>query len=518
MVSHYRNWELPVKMHRFFTYSPLVHHFDYKWYNFELLRLLGSAPYGGCDAAEFLETVARLRPNDEQSWQQEWLSLATRTEVLAQDALEAGHKVTARGAFLRASNYFRCAQYMFPCAPERDQPYLLSLYDRSVANFEQASKLMSHDVRRVQIPFSAAPGTLVRAPGGGLGDGDDAAGGGAPRVNGVTVPSVNLPGWLHIPAPAQRLPGRRTPVLVCFGGADSTQEELYFLSAAEGPPLGYAVLTFDAPGQGLVLRRDGVPLRPDGEAVMTAVVDFLDAYAAEHPEADLDVEGGLVVTGQSLGAYLALRGAADPRIRACVAVDPIYDLWDLAMSRMPGFIVWPWENNYVGDGLIDWVAITHSRVDVAARYMFAQAQGMLGSPSPAQLLRDMKLYSFRLHRTVVSEGGDNDNRNGHAGAGAGRACKKRPPRYYNQTGDYLERVTCPVLVTGAGADPTMFIADITVHKVMAGLVNVDEKDKELWMPQTYSEGGAQAKSGAWQMLQFKTFKFLDAKLGIRRCH
>ncbi|KAI5921288.1 alpha/beta-hydrolase [Camillea tinctor] len=463
MVSHYRSWELPTAMiHRFFTYSPRQHHFEYKWYNFELLRLLGSAPYGGCDAAEFLETLAHLRPNDAASWMREWFRLAARTEALAQDAADAGHESTALGAYLRAANYFRCAQYMFPAVPPRDQPYMLSLYERSVANFERAVDLFPHEVRRVHIPFSP--------------DGDDDAG-----------EPLSLPGWLHLPS--TRLPDRKTPTLICIGGADSTQEELYFLSVAEGPRLGYAVLTFDGPGQGVVLRRDGVPLRPDGEVVVGAVLDFLESYLRQQPETNLD-PAAFAVTGQSLGAYLALRGAADPRVKACVAVDPIYDMWDLAMSRMPGWIVQLWQSGHIGDAQIDWVATTHSKYDIASKYMFAQAQGMFGCSTPSDTLRAMKPYTFRL----------NDTEDGSAGEG----------------GDYLERIKCPVLVTGAAADPSMFMAELTTDKVMAGLTNVPEGDKELWMPKTYSDGGAQAKSGAWQVLQYRTFKFLDEKFGITR--
>ncbi|KAI0836427.1 alpha/beta-hydrolase [Hypoxylon sp. FL0890] len=461
MVSHYRNWELPNSMYRFFTYSLFRHYFEYKWYNFELLRLLGSAPYGGCDAAEFLETVARLQPNNALSWMQEWFTLGLQTEALAGEMAKAGHGSAALGTYLRASNYFRCAQYMFPNMEPSDQPFMMALYERSIANFELATKLMPHEVRRVHIPFH-------------------------PRGQ----EPLSLPGWLHLPSTQLRSHG--APTLICMGGADSTQEELYFLSVAEGPRLGYAVLTFDGPGQGLVLRRQGVPLRPDGEIILAAVLDFLELYSKQHPEAALDPTA-FAVTGQSLGAYFALRGAVDPRIKACVAVDPIYDMWDLAMSRMPRWIVQLWELNYITDKQIDWIAITHGKYDAASKYMFAQAQGMLGCSSPSKTLREMKAYTLRIEgRISAAESGGGKDR------------------------DYLARVRCPVLLTGAAADSTMFQAKITTEKVMAGLVNVPKRQKELWMPLTYSEGGAQAKSGAWQMLQYRTYKFLDEKLGVSR--
>ncbi|RFU27337.1 hypothetical protein B7463_g9010, partial [Scytalidium lignicola] len=142
-------------MYPFYTYSPSRHYFEYKWYNLELLRLLGAAPYGGCDAAEFLKLVASLKPNDAGDCSHKFLALAEQTQTWAEQMQmqKSGHSSAAKRAYLRSSNYFRCAQYMFPVMPEKEQPYFLSLYHRSISNFEQAMKLMEHEVRRVRIPF-----------------------------------------------------------------------------------------------------------------------------------------------------------------------------------------------------------------------------------------------------------------------------------------------------------------------------------------------------------------------------
>ncbi|MCJ1360528.1 MAG: hypothetical protein MMC33_010536 [Icmadophila ericetorum] len=446
-------------MHPFFTYSFRNHYFEYSWYNLELLRLLGSAPYGGCDAAEFLETVALLEPNNAVSWQRRWLTLAERTYDLAEEMMQCGHTSSARNTYLRASNYFRCAQYLFPIMPESDQLYLLRLYQRSIACFERAMTLMSHKVCRVEIPYQLKEGR-----------------------------TIHLPGWLHQPNPSQRLAGRKTPVLICVGGADSTQEELYFMSVAEGPDLGYAILTFDGPGQGLVLRREGVHMQPDGEVVLGSVLDFIESYAGKHPEAQLDLDA-LTVTGQSLGGFQALRGAADKRIKACVAVDPFYDMWDLAMARMPSWMVAPWDSGWIGDWMIDWAARTHGGQDIATRYQFALAQRMFGTSNPGSTLRAMKQYTFKLGA---------EDRSGKGGK------------------DYLERVKCPVLVTAAAADPTSFLPELSTDAIMKNLVSVGKGQKKLWVAKAYSEGGAQAKSGAWHLLQHRAFRFLDEALGIKR--
>lgn len=78
---------------------------------------------------------------------------------------------------------------------------------------------------------------------------------------------------------------------------------------------GYHVLMFDGPGQGSMLVQQGVPMRPDWEVVIDAVVDVAVAL----PNVDTD---RLVLNGWSLGGYLAPRGASgEPRLAACVA-DP----------------------------------------------------------------------------------------------------------------------------------------------------------------------------------------------------
>ena len=91
------------------------------------------------------------------------------------------------------------------------------------------------------------------------------------------------------------------------------------MNPAAGPGLGYAVVTFDGPGQGLMLRKYGLEMRPDWETVTGSVINHLASFSAAHPELDLDMEC-IAVSGASMGGYYALRAASDPRVRACVAI------------------------------------------------------------------------------------------------------------------------------------------------------------------------------------------------------
>jgi pimeloyl-ACP methyl ester carboxylesterase len=78
---------------------------------------------------------------------------------------------------------------------------------------------------------------------------------------------------------------------------------------------GYHALVFDGPGQGEVLIQQKRAMRPDWEAVVSAVLDV----AVLLPGMDAE---RIALSGWSLGGYLALRAAsAERRISACIA-DP----------------------------------------------------------------------------------------------------------------------------------------------------------------------------------------------------
>jgi 2,6-dihydroxypseudooxynicotine hydrolase len=124
-----------------------------------------------------------------------------------------------------------------------------------------------------------------------------------------------------------RLPATGSAPFACVmlnPGADSTKEEFHTL---ENEFLARCLATFsyDGPGQGRTWAR--MKLRPDFEAPIGAVIDRLQAHPAIDP-------GRIGIWGRSLGAYCALRGATDPRMRACVSIGGFYDLGEV-WSRMP---------------------------------------------------------------------------------------------------------------------------------------------------------------------------------------
>ena len=71
-------------------------------FSLQLLRAIGETYYKGADIGECLSTAYRIREGDFESWYTEWLKTANRVHKYAEDCLAAGHKVSAREAYLRA--------------------------------------------------------------------------------------------------------------------------------------------------------------------------------------------------------------------------------------------------------------------------------------------------------------------------------------------------------------------------------------------------------------------------------
>jgi pimeloyl-ACP methyl ester carboxylesterase len=253
-------------------------------FNYQLIRALGVADYGGSTVGECLAVVAEITDGSPQSWALGFGRLARRIEERGRACLRDGHRVSGRDHLLRASTYYRTAEYYEDSAVGRSHP----TGERGQACFAEAAALLDPPVELVGVPFEGGtlPGYLVRpSPGSG-------SAGGGPR-----------------------------PTLIGVGGFDSSAEELYFPLGAPGAERGWNVFVFDGPGQPGCMRLDPtMTFRPDYEVPLAAVIDAL----VERDDVDAD---RLAVAGQSFGSYFAARGAAaDPRIRALVANPPIVDM------------------------------------------------------------------------------------------------------------------------------------------------------------------------------------------------
>ncbi|TRX93532.1 hypothetical protein FHL15_005504 [Xylaria flabelliformis] len=428
------------KMHSFFKSE---------FFNFEFLRLLAMAPFGGAEIGESLEAIAKIKDLDPESWYAAFTEAGRKAEVIAQEAEKAGDRAGARNAYLRASNYIRAAQFMLNEGSIGQDKRVLPAIERAIDDFRKGVQYRDGKTFFLDIPYGEE--------------------------------GYSLPGYLYMPDPAKMIPGRaKIPIMLNCGGGDSTQEELYFATPAYLLEAGYAVITFEGPGQGIVLRRDKLPMRPDWEVVTGAVLDHLIAFAKHHAELKLDTDH-IAVLGASMGGYFALRAAADPRIAACISVDGFYSLASYAGGRMPAPLFYGISSGWLSDGAFDAILGLLQRLNFQARWEFNHLKWVLGQRSEAAIVRAIEPYTLQ-------------NADGS---------------------EYLADVTCPTLVTGAGSS-FYFDPATTTDKIYDSLVSLKPGQKEKWIADDIAFGGLQAKIAAFAYSGQRVVAWLDNVWGISR--
>lgn len=310
--------------------------FKSPFFQFEFLRLLAMAPVEGAEIGEALEAAAKIKDLNPESWYKAFMEQGDNSEKIAKEAERAGDQVSARRGYLRSSNYIRAAQFMLNEGAIGDDSRVLPAIERAIGNFRKGVQYRDGKTFFLDIPYE----------------------------NGI-----KLPGYLYMPHESKRISGTKAkiPILINCGGGDSTQEEIYFINPCFGPEVGYAVLTFEGPGQGIVLRRDKLPMRADWEAVTGKVLDHLFDFTQFHPELDLDLSR-IAVTGASMGGYFALRAAADPRISACLSIDGFYSLEAYASGRMPPPLWKGYANGWLSDSMFNFLLKTLQRINFQARW------------------------------------------------------------------------------------------------------------------------------------------------------
>ncbi|MBP2132604.1 putative S18 family serine protease [Methanomicrobium sp. W14] len=125
--------------------------FKDKQFDFQALRLLGEAVYGSADIGEVVSTAEKIRENDYESWCSEWTKTAERLKKSADESYSSGHFVSARKAYLRASNYYRTAEFYLHENP--GDPRISKLYNESLACFSKVMQLNDPVIESVGIPY-----------------------------------------------------------------------------------------------------------------------------------------------------------------------------------------------------------------------------------------------------------------------------------------------------------------------------------------------------------------------------
>ena len=257
----------------------------------QLSRTLIAVAAEAADLGEVLATAGRTTSGDYDSWFAEWSATAEAAHSLAEDALRGGHDVTARKAFLRASEYWRQA-YFFLRHDVADARLQHAWRQHRLA-FRSALPLLDCQAVATEIPFDG----------------------------------VSMTGYLFRPADADT--PRPTVLAPC--GFDSTAEAGYVATGYMALPRGYNFFVFEGPGQGGMLYEHRRPFRPDYERPFAPAFEWLLAQDGVHP-------GAVTVMGRSFGGYLGPRAAAFESRVAALVVDPgQYDFASRLGSMATGF-------------------------------------------------------------------------------------------------------------------------------------------------------------------------------------
>lgn len=259
-------------------------------YDFQLMRLLGAANYGGAAPGEVFAARAHIAGDDPAAWPPAFANLAASVQAQAA-AAQGRHPLSARDHWLRASMYWRCAEYFAdPFLPQQ-------------CSWGQASR------QAFQQAMAALPGSAQIMP--------------------YAFEGRQLPGYFLRPPGADVHAAR--PTVLAITGFDGTAEELYFQTARAGLERGFNVAIAEGPGQMGTLRdHPDLAFRPDYEAPIGAMLDAVLAQPGVDPER-------LALYGISFGGYFALRGAAfQPCVRALILNSPITNLHAYMLAFLGG--------------------------------------------------------------------------------------------------------------------------------------------------------------------------------------
>ena len=318
----------------------------------QLQRTATAACSGSADLGEALATARRVIPGDYGSWYAEWAALAEKTGRLADDSARHEHVVTAAKAYLRATEYWR--QAIFFIRHDLDDSRLLRGWRAHRAAFRKALPLLPWDTTIDEIPFDGGRMTA------------------------------------YLLRPRGDAPGRPTILAPC--GFDSTAEAGYAATGYMALARGYNVLLWDGPGQGGMLYEHRVPMRPDFEAVVSSVIDWVLAQPGVHPD-------GLALMGRSFAGYLAPRAAAvEPRIAALVC-DP--GQVEFVSRIVPSlFTADYWSRILAADPEVD-QALQRQLDDPHKREFYGARMATFGAKTFGEFLRKLPRYTVEAQASLI---------------------------------------------------------------------------------------------------------------------
>jgi hypothetical protein len=246
--------------------------------NFMALYALGGAGVTG-ETGEVVAAVDQANSPSGgatyQSFYDAFIAMANLLKTEADEALAAGHRVTARSRYLRSSSYYDQALFfvLATSTPDAEE----SVYLAQEGAWSAAAALAEPRWEQVEIPYEGS----------------------------------FLPGWF-LSTPLATGP---RPTVIINNGSDGQNVDLWAFGGAAALERGWNALIFEGPGQGSMLFVRQEPFRPDWEAVITPIVDYLETRRDVDPRR-------IALTGWSQGGELVARAAAFEHRLAAVVTDP----------------------------------------------------------------------------------------------------------------------------------------------------------------------------------------------------
>jgi hypothetical protein len=263
--------------------------YDNDGFNFATLIALGSAYRGLADVGEVLATIERIPNGDRDEWVREWSAIADRLCAAADRDRAANHAVSARTAYLRASLYYDHASSM--AAGTSDPNRYDTLWEKHRDCWDRAVALWSV-VEPVTIAYE----------------------------------DTTLEGYWFSPPTASDEP---RPTVILNNGSDGPVIAMWTQGGAAAVDRGWNAIAFDGPGEGAALHRQHLFFRPDWEAVITPVVDYVCARS------DVDTRR-IALHGISQAGYWVPRAAAfEHRLAAAVADPGCVDVSSSWVAQLP---------------------------------------------------------------------------------------------------------------------------------------------------------------------------------------
>ena len=310
-------------------------------YHFQTLRVLNDVPSDGADTAEVLETIKQIRSGDAQGWFRAWSDTGDR---VARSAAATTDGMAKGRAFLRAHNYYRTAEFFLP-PDDAKRPVSAT---KNIQSFYAGLDALGVVYERIEVPYG----------------------------EGHHLEAVYYPAAESDP---------RRPLIVLGGGFDSTLEELYFVLVKDAHEHGYAVLTYDGPGQGSVLRDQGLKFTHEWEKPVKALID---TFLAKHPPPH-----NMVLVGMSLGGYLAARAAAfDERFDGVVTYDVFFDWGVIAGRYVPAGVFWLRDHGF--GAVVDIVVQVKAALSPSFAGAINNSMWTLGIKHPLDAVAEQRQYTL----------------------------------------------------------------------------------------------------------------------------